>query len=152
MIRHADIAVYDPDGKLQLVVSVKTKTGASQKWVIQRRQKLLSHAVMPDAPYFLLALPDYFYLWMHASSAGEQAPPDYVIQVTETLASYIDDLSLSLNDVTEYDLEMLIASWLEHLVNGEIEIDPHDEALTWLFDSGLFAAIQNGSVAIEATV
>jgi hypothetical protein len=79
-MRRADVAVYSPDGKLQLVVEIKNRPGASAEWVAQMRRNLLVHAVIPPSPYFLLALPDFFYLWIDARSVHELASPDYQIQ------------------------------------------------------------------------
>ncbi len=34
-MRRADVAVYSPDGNLQLVVEIKNRPGASAEWVTQ---------------------------------------------------------------------------------------------------------------------
>ena len=52
---------------------------------------------------------------------------------------------------SEYGLELLVTSWLEDLVNTELQRDEVGSHLQWLFDSGLYEAITHGSVAIEAT-
>ena len=59
-MKQADIAVYDPDGQLQLVVEIKNRLGASAEWAARLRHNLLVHSFIPRAPYFLLALPDFF--------------------------------------------------------------------------------------------
>ena len=150
-MRRADVAAYSPDGKLQLVVEIKNKPGASAEWVIHMRRNLLVHSVIPHAPYFLLVLPDFFYLWTDATSASDLAPPHYQIKVTEVLSPYFDQSTQSLNDLSEYSLELLVTSWLENLVNTELQRDEVGLNLQWLFDSGLYEAITHGSVAIEAT-
>lgn len=155
MIRLADIAVYAQDGTLQLVVEVKNKAGASAEWVAQMRRDLLAYSVIPKSPYFLLALPDFFHLWKNAWQDDRfvpaDAPPDYTIEAAEALAAYLDGPALSLNTISEDGLELLVISWLDDLVRYA---RPHGEGNTsaWLFDSGLYQAIRNGSVVTEAIV
>jgi len=148
---HADVAVYSPDGNLQLVVEIKNRTGASAEWVTHMRRNLLVHAVIPPSPYFLLALPDFFYLWTDALSVHELAPPAYQIKATEVLAPYLDQTTQSLKDLSEYGLELLVTSWLADVVEAELRRDMVGPHLQWLFDSGLYEAIRHGSITIEAT-
>ncbi len=122
-MKRADVAAYSPDGKLQLVVAVKNRPGASAEWVIRMRRNLLVHSVIPYAPYFLLVLPDFFYLWTDATSASDLAPPHYQMKATDVLSPYFDQSTQSLNDLSEYSLELLVTSWLENLVNTELQRD-----------------------------
>jgi hypothetical protein len=150
-MRRADVAVYSPDGNLQLVVEIKNRPGASAEWVTQMRRNLLVHAVIPPSPYFLLVLPDFFYLWQDALSVHELAPPAYQIKAAEVLAPYLAPSTQSLTDLSEYSLELLVTSWLEDLVGVELRRDTAGPDLPWLFDSGLYEAIRHGSVMVEAT-
>jgi len=147
----ADIAGYSPDGKLQLVVEIKSRPGASAEWVTRMRRNLLVHSAIPPAPYFLLVLPDFFYLWTDATSMSDLAPPAYQITAAEVLAPYLDPSPQSLNDLSEYSLELLVTSWLEDLIRTELQRDKVGPHLQWLFDSGLYEAINHGSIAIEAS-
>ena len=147
MNTRADILVYDHDQKLQLVVEVKSKHGASADWAAQMRRNLLVHSMIPNAPYFLLALPDFFYLWKDSENdAG--APPDYTIDTSEALASYADRPGLSLGDISHNGLERLVSSWLHDLINADLRRERAAPALHGLFDSGLYDSIKNGSVAV----
>ena len=150
-VRRVDIAVYSPDRKLQLVVEIKNKLGASAEWVTRMRHNLLVHSFIPPAPYFLLVLPDFFYLWIDTTPVNNLAEPDYKIDATEVLAPYLKS-NQSLNDISGYGLELLIMSWLEDTVRTELQRDTVDPNLQWLFDSGLYEAVTRGSVAVEATV
>ena len=150
-MRRADVAVYSPDGKLQLVVEIKNKSGASAEWVAQMRRNLLVHAVIPPSPYFLLVLPDFFYLWIDAMSVHELASPDYQIKAAEVLTPYLSPSTQSLKDLSEYSLELLVTSWLEDLVGADLQQDMAGPQLQWLFASGLYEAIRHGSITIEAT-
>ena len=148
----ADIAVYGPDGQLQLVVEIKNRPGASAEWATRLRHNLLVHSFIPRAPYFMLALPDFFYLWTDAMSASSLAKPDYKIKATEVLAPYLNRLTQPLNGLSGYGLEMIMTSWLTGIVHTDLQPDEIGPDLQWLFDSGLYEAIAHGSVAIEATV
>ena len=151
-MRRVDIAVYNPDGKLQLVVEVKNKPRASAEWVAHLHHNLLAHAFIPHSPYFLLALPDSFYLWKDAVSLDTLATPDFQISAPEVLAPYLNHFSppLSLNDLSHAGFELLMAAWLEDIIRTEPQRDAVGPNLHWLFDSGLYGAIARGSVAIEA--
>lgn len=150
-VRRVDIAVYSPDRELQLVVEIKNKLGASAEWVTRMRHNLLVHSFIPHVPYFLLVLPDFFYLWTDTTPVNNLAEPDYKIDATEVLAPYLKS-NQSLNDISGYGLELLIMSWLEDTVRTELQRDTVDPNLQWLFDSGLYEAVTRGSVAVEATV
>lgn len=151
-MKHVDVAVYSADGKLQLVVEIKSRPGASAEWAIRMRRNLLSHAVIPQAPYFLLALPDFFYLWTDAESVGNLAAPDYQIEASEVLAPYLSQATQSLDKLSGYGLELIVTSWLEDVVHAELRRETVGPNLQWLLDSGLYEAIRHGSLAIEATI
>jgi len=100
-----------------------------------------------NAPYFLLALPQYFYLWKNL--VNDEAPVDYIIDATETLTSYLNPLPRSLNKMSHDGLEMLMNAWIRHLVNSELNRENLATGLTWLFDSGLYQTIKYGYVITE---
>ncbi len=62
MEKRADIVVHGPDGSLQLVVEVKNRPDASADWAARMFRNMMAHSVMPNAPFFMLALPSTFYL------------------------------------------------------------------------------------------
>lgn len=152
MTRKADVTVYSADGKLQLVVEVKKRAGASLEWVTQMRRNLLLHALIPHTPYFLLALPDYFYFWKNTDTANNQALPAYQIETLELLSPYLKQSDLSLDEVSEYGFQFLVTAWLEDFINSDLTKELVNPALHPLFDSGLYQALKNGSVAVEAVV
>jgi hypothetical protein len=57
-----DLSLTDRHGKLALAVEVKGKTNASPTWATALRLNILAHGTLPNAPYFLMAFPDTFYL------------------------------------------------------------------------------------------
>ena len=152
MISHADIAVFSPDNKLQLVVEVKNKKGATDEWAANMRRNLFAHSVVPSSPYFLLALPDHFYLWNSPGSAIDTKPPDYVASSRPILEPYINSSSHYWDTMSEYGLQLIINSWLNKLVNANLSRETARPYETWLLDSGLYSAIKHGYVRTEATV
>jgi hypothetical protein len=151
--RRADVVVYSPDKRLQLVVEVKRKPRAAhnlRKWATNVRRNLLAHTGIPTAPYFLLAvLPNRFYLWRNNDPFHFDLPPDHEINAEKTLKPYFDQLAVSPDSATEYNLEAVVTSWLADLVKSRRSNDP---TLEWLYNSGLFDAIKNGSVIMQAPV
>lgn len=151
-MKRADVAVYGSDGRLQLVVEIKARPGASTEWAVHMRRNLLAHAAIPLAPYFLLALPNFFYLWKDAASANHEARPDYRIKASEMLASYLDQTIPSLDELSGYGLELIVTSWLEDVVHAELRRDTISPNLQWLLDSGLYESVRGGSIAIEVAI
>jgi hypothetical protein len=150
MKKHADIAVYDPDYNLQLVVEIKNSPAADNQWAIQMRGNLLfKYEMTPNAPYFLLVLPDHFYLWKNSKEAGEDAPPDYVINATAAL-TYFQPLPRPLTKIGREGLEMVMNEWLRTLVTSELQCAEVGQPLAWLFDSGLYNTIKQGVVKVES--
>lgn len=157
----ADIAVYAPDNTLKLVVEVKNRPGASSRWAARMLRNLLVHGMIADAPYYLLALPDVFYLWKNPNLSapnsrdynGDEVEPDFEIDAAEALAPYLERTPFSPDDVSEYGLELLISSWLTDLVDDPgLSKGTAAPDLGWLFDSGLYEAIRGGRVATEVAV
>jgi hypothetical protein len=102
-------------------------------------------------PYLLFAFPDFFYIWKnYALPVNESSTPDYTIETQEVLKPYLDLSYVSLKEVNENSLELLVTSWLEDLVKSKVslEIPPFQ----WFQDSGLYNAIKNGSVVTKAVI
>ncbi len=149
-MRNVDIAVSGADGTLQLVLEIKNVPGASAEWVTLMRRNLLAHSFLPPAPFFLLVLPDFLYLWTESSTADRLAKPDYKIEAGDILAPYLK-YNQSLIELSRYGLEMLTVSWLEDILHADLRPDSIDGNLKWIFDSGLYRAVTNGSLELEAT-
>jgi hypothetical protein len=145
-----DAAVYSPDNKLELIAEVKARPDASEAWATQMRRNLIVHQLIPSAPYFLLALPDFFYLWRDSALGGEEAPPDYKVEAGTVLAPYLTKSQLPVKDLSEYGLELLVTAWLTELVASRLTKDTAGPEQQWLFDSGLYQAIRGGSVVTQA--
>ncbi|CAN5605819.1 hypothetical protein BH24GEM3_BH24GEM3_24740 [soil metagenome] len=149
MDRRADIIVTSADHTPQLVVEVKNRTDMSPEWAARLRRNLFAHAAVLPTPFFMLALPDRFYLWKGEHTSGD-APADYVIDASDLLRPYSGGNGAGEESSSGYALELMISSWLHDLLRAE-HLAP-DERLAWLFDSGLYDAIRHGAVHTEASV
>lgn len=62
----ADFMVSDRLGQLALVVEAVNILNTTPEWAAKFRHNLPADGLYPDARYFLIALPDTFYLWKDA--------------------------------------------------------------------------------------
>ena len=150
--RRADVAVYSQDKKLQMVVEVKKKprVGNLRKWATTVRRNLLAHSGIPSTPYFLLVvLPDRVYLWNNSDPSRLDAPPDYEINAEKTFKPYLARLPFEPDKASGYDLETVVTSWLKDLIESSRSgVSPKE----WFYDSGLFNAVKDGSVVMQAPI
>ncbi len=144
-----DIAVYDKEGNVTLVVEVKNKTRASPDWAAQMRRNLAVHLGIPRSRFFLLALPDHFYLWQAITNPLDYVTPDYDVDPVPLLAGYVEDAPHTLSGMSEYGLTLAVLSWLTRVVRGtQVAGGPAPEQ-EWLFASGLYEAIRGGSIEAQ---
>jgi hypothetical protein len=143
-----DLSVSDRNGKLALVVEVKGKTNASPAWATALRRNILAHGTFPNAPYFLMAFPDKFYLW--AGAEAEQSDPTYTIDARPILQPYFDKAGVTADQISGQSLELIVASWLGELLHSRQAPETLDESLQWLVESGLNDALSGGKFEHEA--
>jgi len=150
MLKLADIAVYSPDNRLQLVAEVKAKTGATKEWAAELRRNLVAHSAIPPAQFFLLATPEYFYLWKDGSESLETRVPDAVADARHIIDPYIENTRITLEQISDSSLQLILTSWLSLLANSTLTPESVPPSEKWLFDSGLYEAIRHGSIEAEA--
>jgi hypothetical protein len=146
----SDFIVRSSDNKLQLVVEVKTKRGSDSNWAASWRRNLFAHAQIPSAPYFLLALPDRFYLWKDASI--KVVPPDYEVDAKQVLSPYLKELSVPLDELTEQSFELLIRNWLDDVTADHRNSWSKTRATEQFQRSGLYEAIKDGLISTQMAV
>ncbi len=161
--RIADIAVYSREGSLSLVAETKNRPLATQTWAAEYLRNLIDYyGAATGAPYFLLALPDSFYLWRtgpnlshsgHAPDPIGKLDPHYRADAKPLLRPYLEDIGLPLDDLSEAGFALLVSAWLSDVVDPDLrEEDVLDEVRGLLFSSGLRRAIEGGSVKTQAPV
>ena len=147
----ADMAIYDKAGQLALVVEAKNKLDTTSDWAARMRRNLLAHGLMPNTRFFLLALPDRFYLWKDAGVIPEIGPPHYEIDPKPLLRPYYNDTDPLNGLLTGASFELVVSSWLNTLLQTDI-LPAELQEQEWLVESGLFEAIKSGHLAAQVVV
>ena len=147
----ADMAIYDKIGQLILVVEVKNKLDTSSSWAAKMRRNMLAHGLMPNARFFLLALPDRFYLWKDDGIAPEIVSPTYEIDPRPFLRSYYNGTEIPIISLTGESFELIVSSWLSKLLQSDA-LPPELQKQDWLIESGLYEAIKLGHLAAQVAV
>jgi hypothetical protein len=145
-----ELATYDRDNQLVLVVEVKSKLDAPPEWAARLRRNILAHGTFPNAPYFLMVFPDRFYLWKNIDSSHEPIEPTYVIDARPILQQYFDQSGITADQVSGQSLELIVASWLNEIIHKTP--DEVDASQQWLIDSGLYNAVVGGRLDHEVLV
>ena len=139
-----DLAVYNRDSQLTLVVEIKNKFNASPQWATQLRRNILAHGIFPTAPYFLMAFPDRFYLWTDAHVRLDESEPNYIIDARPILQPYLEKAGVSADRISRQSLELIIASWLGEIIHAQKLSPEMTTSWRWLIESGLYTAISGG--------
>ncbi len=150
--REVDLAVFSANGQLQLVAEVKNRVDATPDWAARMRLNLVEYSDMPEAPFFLLALPDHFYLWHDVMPRNTLAYPQYDLNPAPMLAPYLGDTSRSAATMSESGLLLAVSAWLSDLVVSSLDRREVGPDLMWLFDSMLYDTIKGGTVRPYATL
>lgn len=147
MSTNLDLVGYDSDNQLALVVEVKKKQNASLDWATQLRRNILAHGTLPNTPFFLLALPDRFFLWKNGDKNHETSDPAYTIDAKPVLMPYLERAGVKAEQISHQSLEIIIAAWLSEL--AQKEPNQLDASERWLVESGLYAALVGGRLEHE---
>ncbi len=145
-----DLAIYNQNNQLMLVVEIKNKLNTSAEWAAQLRRNILAHGTFPKAPYFLMVFPDRFYLWTGAAAQLDQSQPTHNIDARPILQPYFVQTGVSANQITSQSLELIVTSWLSKIINSEKVPEEIDDSQRWLIESGLYAAVAGGHFDHEA--
>ncbi|HEY9597406.1 MAG TPA: hypothetical protein V6D33_07020 [Cyanophyceae cyanobacterium] len=149
---HADIAVYGKDERLQLLVETKSKRSTSQDWAAKMRRNMYAHGLLPEAQFFLLALPDKFYLWKNIGLSTEIVNSSYEISSESFLQPYYTKAGVSLSEITGRSFELIVSAWLREVMGLQSADSLPQDYRDWFVSSGLFDAIQGGRLESEVLV
>ncbi|ERT09399.1 hypothetical protein M595_0597 [Lyngbya aestuarii BL J] len=141
-----DFVIYGKDDQPKLIVEVKIKQEPTLNWAAQ------IHAMygfgLLNSPFFLLALPQVFYLWKNPEKFSDNLiEPTYRIDPKPLLKPYFDKSGVSPNEISGSSFELIMFFWLNEVLLGitkENEVNFKNQ--DWLFDSGLVDAIRGGEV------
>jgi hypothetical protein len=141
----SDIAVLNRRGEPVLLVEVKNRTGTSKDWAAKLRRNIMAHGLSPNAPYFLVATPEHFYLWKDAGNRVEEIEPTYEIDPRAINGpSFISE-----EKIGEFEFRTKVASWLIRILNAEPG-QTNGKVGELLTQSGLREAIRGGKLAFES--
>jgi hypothetical protein len=139
-----DLVVRSPNESILLAVEVRNLPNTSAEWAARMRRDLAARGFLPDAPFFLLALRDHFYLWKRPPPF-ELVPPDYQAETREVLRPYLDSIRTPLHELSEPGFESVVSLWL-----GDLVYNTPNGGSEWLQGSGLRECIRNGTVTSPA--
>jgi hypothetical protein len=147
--QYADILAFDKNGQLALIAEVKNKRGTSTTWAARMRRNMFAHGLLPNAPYFLLALPDAFYLWEQNGGASEAAEPTQKINPHQLLEPYYEKAGISPANLTGASFELIVTLWLNQVLRAKSpqELNGNHD---WILKSGLFDRLAGGHLELEA--
>lgn len=148
-----DLAVYDAAGYLQLIVEIKKRpyevATDLEDWATRIHRNLLTHSGVPSSAFFLFAVcPGPFYLWTKAEAPNPEISPQFTIDAQALLQDY--QPSQPPRGGEEGWCEDMIQTWLWDLVQSQ-QTPGRDPSQDWLFQSGLYQAIQGGQVVRQAS-
>jgi len=145
-----DIIAYNATGQLILAVEVRINRNTTPDWAAATRQLLLENNHVTNAPYFLLALPDQFYLWVDKPEA-KLINPDYTVDPRPFLKPYFGNGEAS-EYLTKITFEMVVDAWLATLTWADkLPADVSDRG-SWLIESGLFDALKQADLVTEVNL
>jgi hypothetical protein len=148
----SDIAVYGRDGQIKLLVEVKSRIGTTRDWATQLRRNIFAHGLLPKAPYFLLALPDRFYLWNGGKNTPERLSPSEIIDPNPFLSKYFQQSGISPAEINGESFEFIVSAWLNEVLSASAHGYSPEGDLAWLEHTGLFDAIRGGRIESELQV
>lgn len=143
-----DIAVIDNQATTVLAVEAKVKWGTDSQWAKQMRRNIAVNGVLPPARYYLLALPDRFYLWDNAGEANRQIWLDPMVEVDAALilTPYFERIGINTDMLIGETFEFVVSTWLNDMIdasNADAALDATNE---WLDRSGLYKAFKHSRV------
>jgi len=148
MENKADIVVRSSNNDIKLIVEVKGQGRSSPDWAAKFRRNLLMHNVIPKSEYFLLALPDFLYLWRKADTS-DVVPPDYIARTFNVLKKYLTSLDAEPKYIAEEGLQLALTSWLRDATFSPNRAPGDSDAYKLLVESGLLDAIDKAEVTAD---
>jgi hypothetical protein len=144
----ADLAVYDAQGKLQLVVEVRQPLLDSslswKTWVRKIHRNLYAHSGLPTSQFLLvIGFPDFYALWRHHPMIPGRHP-DFEGDLGGLLNRYLSYDRTADSHVLGYQAQHAVERWLKDLVASDRP--PTDPHLQWIHTSRLFDTIRHGTI------
>jgi hypothetical protein len=144
-----DFGAYNKNDELVLVVEAKSKPGSSPEWAAQLRRNILAHGVYANPKYFLLVVPDRFYLWNNGGTDRIGKKPTYIVDAGPSLKPYFEQAGVKPEQLDGRTFETIVFSWLSKVIHANGTPGNGASAEKWLIDSGLYTELAGGRLARE---
>lgn len=141
-----DIIGIDRTGQIALVVDVEFAYGVDSASVVSAGRRRLAEATVPPHAYLLVLSRTHGFLWKPEATATSE-PAVFALPVSSTRESLYQ---LRVVDIREVATGF-VANWLSYVLTtppDELDQLPFD-IRHWLVDSGLYAAMEFGSIREE---
>lgn len=152
MNSRADLAVYNSEGELKIVVDIKGRYGTTTEWATHTRRNMAAHGNLSNVDFFIIATKDRLYVWKKSGTKPELVEPTYEIDLHSELKRYFEASHLDSDDISGYALELLIATWLNDISHSTLFTEKNRNVQNWISESGIKSAVENGRVEFEASV
>lgn len=146
----ADLALYDPVGRLVALAEVKNKRGTSREWAAKTRRNILAHGGISDVDFFLLITPDRLYLWKDAGTDPVEVPPSYQAEADSLFSPYLEGAGVDPRTVGGHAFELIVSAWLSDVMRSAVSTNGHGDDRSWLARSGFHAAVKDGRIEYDA--
>ena len=150
MYVRADLALYDPGGRLVALAEIKNKRGTSREWAAKTRRNLLALGGFGDAVFFLLVTRDRLYLWKDAGTDPVELSPTHEVDAEAIFAPYFDRAGIDSRNVGGHAFELIVATWLGDVMWSAVSTEEHGDDRDWLERSGFRAAVEGGRIEYDA--
>lgn len=151
MTQYADILVFDRNGQVAVIIEAKNKLNTTKEWAAKMRRNMFSHDLLPAAPYFLLALPDVFYIWKETTGFYGIVDPMLIINPKPFLQPFFDIIGVTPKDISGQRFELIISTWLNNVLTST-----KDELLQsnqeWVIEAGVYEKISGGYIKVAEAV
>lgn len=140
-----DLALYSPEGTLQMVGEVKRSRDNSATAAASIRRNLLAHGAVPNAPFFLVFLSERLFLWKNLEEKVD-SPPNLSATIVDVLQDYLGERASDPHNLGGESLEIALTAWFRDLATATRTPKQGSEADKVIVDSGLYSLLRRGRI------
>jgi len=141
-----DFVAYKPDGSVVLLAEAKSRRGTSEAWAAKLRRNMMSHGVLPESEFFLIATPDRIYGWKQQNLPASEVPPQFQVDAEKALRPYLGSLEKTHEGISPSAFELVVLKWLTDISEARQEELECDSSLDPLVSSGLISSLNDARI------
>lgn len=149
MTHASDIEILDERGVPAVVVEVKSKLGTTPVWAAIARRNLAAHGWLPNARFFVLAVPDRLYFWVNKTTRSDAVPPDFITSSLPPLSPYLETAGIAPEDLSRASFEFLVSGWFAELARDPAGARLPADAIVWAEQTGFLEAVRRGRLELH---